>query len=146
MDIKFENKNVGLFLKRAAAYIIDNIIVFVSANIILFVLSFFVALSENVMANFTLLLWAAYYIYMLGKYGWTFGKKFLGLKVVKNDNTSINFKIALYRFFSTALSTLTLFVGFIMVLFNKKGFALHDKIAGTLVLDNALISLEETAQ
>lgn len=146
MNIKFENKNLGLFFKRVAAYVIDNIFIFVSAQIILFFLSYFFILGDNATANFTLFLWAIYYVYMLGKYGYTFGKKMLGLKVVKLDGSSIDYKLALYRFFSMAISTIVLFLGFIMVLFNKKGFALHDKIVGTVVVDNSLISLEQSAQ
>ena len=145
IKIKFENKNLGLFFKRSVAFMIDNIMVFIAAQIILFILGFLFFLSENAMSNFTLFLWAFYYVYMLGKYGYTLGKKWLGLRVVKVDNTAIDYKIAIYRFFSTALSTIILFCGFFMILFNKKGFALHDKIAGTMVLDNNLISLEKSA-
>lgn len=144
MKIQFESKNLSLFFKRLSAYIIDNVVIFISAQIIFFVFSFITILNDNAIANFTLILWSVYYVYMLGKYGWTFGKKILGLKVVKEDNTPIDYKTAIYRFFATALSTLTLLLGFFMILFNKKGLALHDKIAGTVVLDNALISLEES--
>jgi len=143
LSIKFENKNVSLFLKRGAAHIIDSLIVAITAQIIMFIFGLVFVWSDNGMANFTLLLWAEYYVFMLGKYGYTFGKKLLGLKVVLMDNSPIDYKTAFYRFLATALSTLIVFIGFIMIMFNKKGFALHDKIAGTFVQDNALVSLEE---
>jgi uncharacterized RDD family membrane protein YckC len=76
---------------------------------------------------------------MLGKYGYTFGKKIYGFKVVNSDDTPITYKTAFLRFLATTLSALILFIGFFMVLFNKKGLALHDKILGTMVVDNKKI-------
>ena len=91
------------------------------------------------MTNFTTLIWAGYYVYMLGKYGQTFGKKFLKIKVVTIDNAPLTYKIAGYRLLATGLSTLTLFLGFLMPLVHKKGMALHDWIVGTLVVDSETV-------
>lgn len=64
----------------------------------------------------------------------TLGKKFLGLSVSDLNQEPISFARASGRYFGKYLSNLTLFVGYIMVAFTARKQALHDKLAGTLVL------------
>lgn len=64
----------------------------------------------------------------------TLGKQVLGLKVVDIDGNRISFGRATGRYFAKWLSVLTLLVGFIMAGFTAKKQALHDFVAGTLVV------------
>jgi uncharacterized RDD family membrane protein YckC/Tfp pilus assembly major pilin PilA len=65
----------------------------------------------------------------------TLGKQALGIKVTDLDGRRISFGQALGRWFAAALSYLTLFIGFLMAAFTARKQALHDMIAGTLVVD-----------
>jgi uncharacterized RDD family membrane protein YckC len=133
------NANNGVFkffLKRAAAFIIDYLLVLVTAVVFAILIGLFfrtdVAFSENALTYFIILVFGCYYTYMLGKYGYTIGKKLLKLKVVKNDGSKLTYVNALIRFLGTLLSSLIL-VGYIIMFFNAKRKNLHDYIAGTIV-------------
>ncbi|MEK6335492.1 MAG: RDD family protein [Acidobacteriota bacterium] len=64
----------------------------------------------------------------------TVGKKLLGLKVTDLDGRRIGFGRATGRYFGSILSGMICFIGFIMVAFTEKQQALHDMMAGTLVI------------
>jgi uncharacterized RDD family membrane protein YckC len=64
----------------------------------------------------------------------TIGKKVLSLKVTDESGNRISFARATGRFFGKVLSHLMLHIGFIMAAFTQRKQALHDMIAGTLVL------------
>lgn len=68
--------------------------------------------------------------------GWqaTPGKRMLGLRVTDQDGRRIGFGRANARYWSKILSTLILFIGFLMVAFTRRKQGLHDLIASTLVL------------
>lgn len=64
----------------------------------------------------------------------TLGKMALGLKVTDERGERISFLRATGRFFATWLSQLTLGIGYLMVIWTHKKQALHDKVAGTVVV------------
>jgi uncharacterized RDD family membrane protein YckC len=64
----------------------------------------------------------------------TLGKMALGLRVTDMDGRRISFGRATGRYFAKWLSTITLLIGYIMAAFTPKKQAMHDMIAGTLVL------------
>src|SRR5271156_767131 len=64
----------------------------------------------------------------------TLGKRALGLSVTGLAGRRIGFGRATGRYFAKILSSLTLFIGYMMAGFTEKKQALHDIIAGTLVL------------
>ena len=64
----------------------------------------------------------------------TLGKRILGLKVTDEEGRRIGFGRASGRFFGKIVSLLTLYIGFIMAAFTDRKQALHDMIAGTLVV------------
>ncbi|GAB2528787.1 RDD family protein [Rufibacter soli] len=64
----------------------------------------------------------------------TIGKKALNLKVTDEHGQRISFLRSLGRTLSTYLSTIILFIGYIMAAFSSRKQALHDKIASTLVV------------
>jgi len=65
----------------------------------------------------------------------TFGKRALGIKVTDLNGQRISFKHAVGRWFSAAVSYLSLYIGFAMAGFTQRKQALHDLMAGTLVVD-----------
>lgn len=64
----------------------------------------------------------------------TLGKMALGLKVTDLEGKRISFARATGRHFAKILSGLMFFIGFIMAGFTQRKQALHDMIAGTLVV------------
>ncbi len=64
----------------------------------------------------------------------TFGKRAMGLKVTNLAGGRIGFGQASGRFFGKIVSGMTLYIGFIMAGFTERKQALHDLIAGTLVV------------
>jgi uncharacterized RDD family membrane protein YckC len=64
----------------------------------------------------------------------TLGKKILGLKVTDLAGNRITFARASGRFFGKILSGMILGIGFLMAGFTARKQALHDILAGCLVL------------
>ena len=64
----------------------------------------------------------------------TLGKKALGLAVTDLEGRRISFGRAVGRWLAKIISSLTLLIGYIMAGFTEKKQALHDMIAGTLVI------------
>lgn len=65
----------------------------------------------------------------------TWGKQVMGLKVTDTNHDRIGFWKATGRHFGKILSGLTLLIGYIMAAFTMKHQALHDMMAGCLVVD-----------
>lgn len=64
----------------------------------------------------------------------TLGKMALGIIVTDLDGHPVSFGRATGRYFGKIISTLMLFIGFIMVGFTARKQGLHDMMAGCLVL------------
>jgi uncharacterized RDD family membrane protein YckC len=74
------------------------------------------------------------------------GKYILGLRVCDIDCKALSFRRATLRYWSKALSTMTFGIGFMMAGWTHDKQALHDKIAGTLVVHTAPESQAVQAQ
>lgn len=68
------------------------------------------------------------------EYGATFGKMWLGMRVVDEDGEQISFGQALVRYVAKVLSGLLLGFGFLIVGWTPRKRGLHDMIAGTTVV------------
>jgi uncharacterized RDD family membrane protein YckC len=66
----------------------------------------------------------------------TVGKRLLGIRVTGMDGNRIGFGRATGRYFGKIISALILCIGFMMAGFTERKQALHDMIAGTLVVRN----------
>jgi uncharacterized RDD family membrane protein YckC len=82
----------------------------------------------------TILNWL--YFSLLESSAWqaTLGKKALGLEVTDLDGNRIGFGRATGRFFAKIISSIILGIGYLMAGFTEKKQALHDILAGTLVI------------
>lgn len=81
-----------------------------------------------------LVVFLAYFTIPLALLGQTLGKSIMKIKVVKPDGSSINFLTALIRSFGYTLSTAPLLAGFLWAFVDFDRCALHDRLAGTMVV------------
>ncbi len=81
-------------------------------------------------------------VIMQGLYGYTLGKKIMGLQVVTELGGSLGIPKALGRHFATILSALPLYLGFAAILWTKRRQAFHDSICGTLVIERPAASVQ----
>jgi uncharacterized RDD family membrane protein YckC len=93
------------------------------------------AIGKTSTNTIELLVLLIYLILMEGsRYQASLGKIALGLKVVDKDGNSLTFLRAAGRNVSKLLSVFTLFIGFMMAGWTNKKQALHDMVAGCLVI------------
>lgn len=79
---------------------------------------------------FSLIFWVNYD-------GATPGKKLLGIKILKSDGGKLTYPVAIIRYIGYLVSAATIFIfglGYLWIIWDKKKQALHDKIAGTIVV------------
>ena len=86
------------------------------------------------MAGAIIIPWLYYAFMESGKNQATLGKMALSLKVVDVNGGPISFLKATGRHFGKIVSGLTLLIGYIMAAFTEKKQALHDMMAGCLVV------------
>ena len=141
----FEMGEPGGFWFRAAAYIIDSLV------IVLPLVMLWVILGQPLPESFdqivdppegydrlqilVLFLTMAYDTALITYFATTVGKRALGLYVVRTDGSRVSFARALARHFVTALSAnLTLGLIFLFVLFREDRRGVHDLICDTVVI------------
>ena len=73
------------------------------------------------------------------------GKRLLGIKVTDLRGRRISLRRAVLRHLGQFLSAAVLMLGYVMAAFTQRRQALHDKLAGTLVV-RAALSVEQVAQ
>jgi len=119
------------FWRRGAAYLVDSLVLLVP-NVVLGV-----ALGGNGHAA-TLAQLAMWWLYKAlmesGPRQATVGKMALGIKVTDVHGRRISFGRASGRFFASLLSALLVGIGYLMAAFTRRKQALHDLIAGCLVV------------
>ena len=150
------------FWKRFVAYIIDSIIISVASGILLIPFLAVIGLGifsmhdsdlsydTDTAVGLIIAMIAGYLVLVAGIAiaGWlyfalmesssqqgTLGKMALGIKVTDMVGSRISFGRATGRYFAKFVSSLTLGVGYIMAGFTQQKQALHDIIAGCLVVN-----------
>jgi uncharacterized RDD family membrane protein YckC len=78
--------------------------------------------------------WLYYALMETSTYQATIGKRALGLKVTGMNGEPVSFGKATVRYFGKILSHLILGIGYMMAAFTAKKQALHDLLAGCLVI------------
>lgn len=92
-------------------------------------------INENVVVYVFYLFGYLYFVYMESSPRQaTFGKYWLGLRVVDMNGQRISLQTAMSRRLATIASFALLYIGILMIIFTQKKQALHDKIAQTLVI------------
>ena len=91
------------------------------------------AMGATIVLTFALIV--LYYTIMeTSKFQATVGKLAVGLKVTDGNGEKLDFTKALVRNLCKIISSMILFIGYIMAGFTEKKQGLHDIIAGTLVV------------
>lgn len=127
------------FWIRLGAFVIDVIILGLLVCMIPYILGAFALSSPAIFVpNFFLaLIWLAEIIYFVGFWEWrgqTPGKMVVGIRVIRTDGSSLTLSRALVRYVGYIVCSLTLFIGFIWLVFDSHKQGLHDKIADTYVI------------
>ncbi|WLR52066.1 RDD family protein [Bacillus tianshenii] len=145
----------GGFWRRFAASFIDGIILLIPTELINFILfmmivggdvSSFIAYEtgqdlsmywgfEAIALTLTTIVNVIYFA-KLHSSSWqaTLGKRMLGMKVTTVEGERISFGRAVGRYFAMILSAIPLMIGFMLAGWTKKKRALHDFVAGTVVI------------
>jgi uncharacterized RDD family membrane protein YckC len=139
----------GDVMVRWVASIIDNLILLIPSALLGGVIGFVAAVNGNgprtpvwpaMNALIQLLVITLYWLYFAlqecSPAQATIGKRAMGLCVTDLAGQRISFSRATGRFFGKYLSLITLMIGYFMAFFTEKKQALHDILAGTLVLKN----------
>ena len=143
------------FWRRLPAFIIDNIILQILAEIIISPLKLNFDINETTFAsmedliqNFeTFIIYGlfsiAVYIFISGFYftlfhgstGQTIGKKMMDVKVVPSSGGTMTYRKSFIRYIGYIISEIPLFLGFLWIAIDKDKQGWHDKIAGTYVVN-----------
>lgn len=125
-------KYAGFWIRWVASFI-DGLVLLIP-NIILSIV-FTALLMPTLGTIFSYIILWAYYISMTKKYGATLGKKALGLQVASDNSDNLTLSQVIFReTIGKIISMIILFIGYMMAGSTKRKQALHDKIAGTIVV------------
>lgn len=125
------------FGKRFLAALLDVVILTIINILVRFVLGLVLGRAAAQVGSLLgiLIAWAYYAYQESSDKQATIGKQALGIVVTDLEGKRIDFIKATIRYFSKILSSLILLIGYIMAAFTEKKQALHDMIAGTLVVE-----------
>jgi uncharacterized RDD family membrane protein YckC len=137
------------FWRRAVAMVIDSLMLVFAAFVLgLFALPFLLVMPQEIerfiqsgyaeyalAAVLFLLAWLYFAGFESSGSRATIGKTALGVAVTDAERHDIGFGRASVRFFAKLLSLLLLGTGFLLVLRDERKRALHDRIAGTVVIE-----------
>jgi uncharacterized RDD family membrane protein YckC len=124
---------------RFVAAIIDGIVLTVMQSLIMFGLVGAMVAADSPVAALVampiyMLFTAAYYIVLVGWKGATLGKMAMRIKIVTPTGGDVGYLRAFIRYLGTFVSSIILMIGYIMAFSDEQNRALHDRMAGTLVV------------
>ncbi|HEY5972883.1 MAG TPA: RDD family protein [Pseudoxanthomonas sp.] len=143
------------FWKRAAAVIVDSIIIGIAGGLggeaLGTLLGDLTGGGELAVVLLTMLitfiLQACYFAFFHSAFSLaTPGKMIVGIKVVRGNGEPISFWRGVARYFATIPSTLILCIGYLMAAFTDRKRALHDMICDTVVVDKWAFSPQPEMQ
>lgn len=139
------------FWKRFLAHLVDSFFIIMVFSVLLITFAADEDMAVNVSLKYFLIMtawkpliivfiiaWLYYAIMESSLRQGTFGKRILGMRVTDLQGNRISFAKATARFFAKIISRSILYLGFLFTPFNNKKQALHDIIAGCLVLNDQL--------
>lgn len=135
------------FWKRAAAFLVDTIILGLIGFGLGMILGFTMAAAMGPKLDLNqvglvgnilglILNWLYFTVQESSESQATFGKRALHIKVVDEDGRRISFLRANGRYFGKMISALLLGIGLLMVAFTPRKQGLHDMMARTLVVND----------
>ena len=127
-------KNIASPWRRLVANILDTIFFFIIGLIVLS-LVYLITESPVLMYLLTLVIFLVYTVLPTYYWGATLGKLALGLRVVKDDGSKLDFTDALIREYTGRFfSSFVLGLGYLWTLFHPHHRGWHDLMADTLVI------------
>ena len=141
-DFEVKIEPAGFWI-RVGAYIVDGVVLNLMLAALAVGLFFLLGVGRNPRAMMSagpmvygvvLFVSFAYHVYFLGRKGYTPGKGFLGLQVIRQDGAGISYGEATIRTFAYIISWIPLMLGFLWVAFDRNKRGWHDKIAKTQVI------------
>ena len=117
------------FWERFGAFFIDGLVLAIPNFMLRYLFEPEVTIILQIIVQ-----WLYYAIMESGEGQATLGKKALALKVTTTDGGRISFGQATGRYFGKIISTLILFIGYLMMIWDDKKQTLHDKMANTFVV------------
>lgn len=126
------NVNYATFIERFLAVLIDAVIIMIVGVI----LGTIFGQDSPIAQLLNMLVAMGYYVYMVGTYGATFGKRAMNIKIVKEGGgEQVNYVDAFLReIVGKFISGIVFFVGYLWMLWDPKKQTWHDKIAKTIVI------------
>ena len=121
--------------RRLLAMLIDSILIVLLSVVVGAILSFIPVLGWIADVILPIVFPLLYYVMLeSGKSQATLGKQMLGMKVVDLQGRAISGGTAFGRNIGKVVSSLALFIGWFMPIFSSKKQAMHDMMAGTVVI------------
>lgn len=138
----------GDFWRRALALLLDIVFMFICIvafpflEFILILIMPFVELKVYVMVITSSISGKLFFAFIFlysplcesSKIQGTLGKKLMGVSVVDHQYQRISFSKAILRYLCRLISSLILYIGFLMALPSSKRLTLHDRLAKTYVV------------
>ena len=88
-----------------------------------------------IIAAYFLLFVPLYFVLLWTWRGQTIGQVAMHIRVVRRDRSRVKLPAAALRFLGYLLATATLFLGFLVALFDAEKRGLHDRLADTVVVE-----------
>ncbi len=139
VEVQATEERAGLGV-RITATLIDILILFGLNAILLYLYTHFFGVPLHVYEESLalripgFLLEMAFQVYFLGSAGATPGKKVMGLRVVREDGTALDYSKGFELYWAYLLTALTLGIGFFLLLGDPQKRALQDRVTKTKVL------------
>ncbi len=115
------------FWKRFLAFVIDGFIVFLISCVL--IIPLYITPLSLILATLYKV------IFETSPLRSTPGKSIMGLAVVRANGSTMTVKDSIVRFAVSFISSMFLFIGYLISLFNEKKQTFHDMVAGTVVIE-----------
>jgi len=144
MEVATSAPTFAGFWRRLLAYLIDGVLLFAVQGVLAAAVLLAAPGDARAVANLTpvsvLISWAYFALLESSPTGATVGKIALNLYVTDAHGDPISFRRASARYWLKLFSSITLMIGWFMAAFTPQKQALHDVIAGTLVLRKGTVT------
>lgn len=136
------------FADRLVAIFIDGILLYAASFIILQIfggifgallfsrsgLYMFSASWIMLTSLIQLIIYGAYFVFLQHEWGYTIGRKIMGIHIEMLDRSRPDLRALLVRYVSSILSGLVFLLGYLLALSDPKMQTLHDRLANTIVV------------
>ncbi len=134
LDLSVPPQHYAGFWIRCGARLIDSILISIVQYAILFALPTSSTWGLAITALIYFLIHPTYEAYLTVHHRATLGKLALGLRIQRLDGTPLTWQRVVGRYFAQLLSQMILGIGYLMVIWDDRKQALHDRVCDTVVV------------